>query len=132
MNCLISQCACNFPSNSYYQHLSHSRVVVFSRVQLFVTPWIVVSQSPLSMGFTRQEYWSGLTFPTPRYLLKPGMDPESLTSPTLAGRFFTTVPPGRPIQTQYTHFQFIIGELMTYLSVFKFIELFFCHTQISQ
>ena len=89
-------------------------------------------QTPLTMGFTRQEYWSGLTFPTPGDLLEPGMDPKSLTSPALAGGFFTTAPPGKPIQTQYTHFKIIIGELIIYLYVFKFIELFFCHTQISQ
>ena len=63
-------------------------------VQLFATPWTVACQAPLSMGFSRQEYWSGLAFPTPGDLLDPGIKPASLTSPTLAGGFFTTVPPG--------------------------------------
>ena len=49
-------------------------------VQLFVTPWIVASQAPLSMGFPRQEYWSRLPLPTPRDLPDPGIEP---TSPTL-------------------------------------------------
>ena len=65
----------------------------FSRVQLFVIPWTVACQAPLSMGFSRQEYWSGLPFLSPRGLPNPGMEPES---PALTGRFFTTEPPGKP------------------------------------
>ena len=49
----------------------------------------VAHQSPLAMEFSRQEYWSGLTFPTPGDLLDPGIGPMSLSSPALAGRFFT-------------------------------------------
>ena len=64
-------------------------VFVFSHVWLFVTPW---------KGIFRQEYWSGLPFPTPRDLPNPGIEPTSLVSPALAGRFFTTVPPGKPIR----------------------------------
>ena len=66
------------------------------RVQLFVTPWIAARQAPLSMGCSRQEYWSGLPFPPPGYLSDPGIEPASPESPTLAGRFFTTEPPGKP------------------------------------
>ena len=62
----------------------------FSRVRLCVTPWTVAHQAPLSMGFSRQEYWKGLPFPSPGDLPNPGIEPTSLTSPTLAGRFFTT------------------------------------------
>ena len=62
----------------------------FSHVQLFTTLWTVAHQAPLSMGFSRQEYWSGLPFPSPRGLPDPGIDPTSLTSPALAGGFFTT------------------------------------------
>ena len=61
----------------------------------FVTPWIVVHQAPLSMGFPRQEYWSGLSFPSPRDLPNPGIEPMS---PALAGGFFTTEPPGSPFK----------------------------------
>ena len=68
----------------------------FSRVWLLVTPWIVAHQAPLSMGFFKQEYWSGLSFPTPGNLPDPGIEPVSLMSPALAGRFFTTEPPGKP------------------------------------
>ena len=62
----------------------------FSRVRLFVIPWTVARQAPLSMGFSRQEYWSGLPCPSPGDLPHPGIEPESLTSPALAGGFFTT------------------------------------------
>ena len=60
---------------------------------LFVTPWTVAHQVPLSMGFSRQECWSGLPFPSPGDLPNPGIKPAS---PTLAGGFFTTEPPGKP------------------------------------
>ena len=62
----------------------------FSCVKLFATPWTVAHQAPLSMGFFRQEYWSGLPFPPPGDLPDPGIKPKSLMSPKLAGRFFTT------------------------------------------
>ena len=61
-----------------------------SRVQLFVTPWTVARQAPLSMGFPREEYWSGLSFPPQGNLPDTGTEPTSLTSPVLVGRFFTT------------------------------------------
>ena len=63
-----------------------------SRVQLSATPWTVGRQAPLSMGFSRQEYWSGLPFPFPGDLPEPGIKSMSLP---LAGGFFTTVPPGK-------------------------------------
>ena len=53
-------------------------------------------QTPLSMGFPRQEIWSGLLFPAPKTHPDPGIKPMSLVSPALAGRFFTTMPPGKP------------------------------------
>ena len=64
-----------------------------SHVWLFVTPWTVVCQAPLSMGFSRQEYWSGLLYPPPEDLRDAGVKSTSLWSlmfPTLTGRFFTT------------------------------------------
>ena len=57
------------------------------------TPWFVAHQAPLSMGFPRQEYWSGLPFPSPGDLPDPGI---KFMSPTLAGGFFTTELPGKP------------------------------------
>ena len=53
----------------------------------------IARQAPLSMGFSRQEYWSGLPFPTPGDLPNPEVEPASLMSPALAGRFFTTGAP---------------------------------------
>ena len=61
----------------------------FSRVWLFVTLRTVANQAPLSMGLSRQEYWSGLPWPPPGYLPNPGIEPSSLLSPGLASRFFT-------------------------------------------
>ena len=60
---------------------------LLNRVQLFVTPWIVTCQAPLSVDFSMSEYWSRLPFPTPGNLPKPGIEPMSLASPALAGRF---------------------------------------------
>ena len=73
-----------------------------SCVPLFSTTWTVARQAPLSMGSPRQEYWSGLPFPSPGDLPNPGIEP---VSPALAGGFFTTEPPGKP-QTTISHFFF--------------------------
>ena len=56
----------------------------------FEAPWTVNHQAPLSTGFSRQEYWSGLLFPSPGHLPNPGIKPTSLVTPALAGGFFTT------------------------------------------
>ena len=63
-------------------HLSH--------VQLLVTLWTVSCRAPLSMGFSRQEYWSGLSCPPQRGLPSPGVESMSVVSPALAGQFFTS------------------------------------------
>ena len=62
----------------------------FSHVSLFATPWTIPRQAPLSMGFSRQEYWSGLPRPPPEDLPHSGIEPASLRTPALAGGFFTT------------------------------------------
>ena len=62
----------------------------FSNVQLFATSSTLVRQAPLSMRFSRQEYWSGLPCSLPGDLPNPGIEPASLMSPVLAGGFFTT------------------------------------------
>ena len=62
----------------------------FSPVRLFATLWTAARQAPLSMGFSRQEHWSGLSCPPPEGLPDPGIKPTSLRSPALAGGFFTT------------------------------------------
>ena len=56
----------------------------------FVIPWTVAYQALLSMELSRQEYWSGLPFPSPGSFPDPGIEPESLVSLALAGRFFTS------------------------------------------
>ena len=62
----------------------------FSHVRFFATLWTVTCQGLLSMGFSRQEYWSGLPFSPPEGLPNPGIEPWSLMSPALVGGFFTT------------------------------------------
>ena len=62
----------------------------FSHVQFFVNLWTIPCQAPLSMGLSRQEYWSGLSCFPPGDLPDPGFKPASLTCPALAGGFFTT------------------------------------------
>ena len=62
----------------------------FGSVWLFASLWNVAHQAPLSMRFSRQEYWSGLSCPLPGDLPYLGMEPTSLMSPALAGGFFTT------------------------------------------
>ena len=70
--------------------IAHARMLGhLSRAQLFVTLWTAARQAPLSMGFSRQEYWSGLPCPPPGDLPDPGIKPQSLVSPTLASGFFT-------------------------------------------
>ena len=75
------------------ERFSDTVVQTLSCVWLFGTPWMVARQTSLSMEFPRQEYWSGLPFPSPGDLLDPGI--ESV-SPALAGGFFTTEPLGKP------------------------------------
>ena len=69
------------------------RAQLLSHIQLFVTQCTVACWAPLSMGFSKQEYWGGLPFPTPGDLPDPGMEP---VSPALAGEFFPSEAPGKP------------------------------------
>jgi len=70
------------------------KVKSLSRVQLFATPWTIAYQAPLSMEFSRQEYWSGLLFPSPGDLPDPGIEPRS---PTLQADASPSEPPGKPL-----------------------------------
>ena len=67
---------------------------LLSRVRLFATPWTVAYQAPPSMGFSRQEYWSGLPFPSPGDLLDPGIEPRS---PAFQADALTSELPGKPL-----------------------------------
>ena len=73
--------------------LLSKRVKSLSHVQLFATLWTVTYQAPLSVGFSRQEYWSGLPFPSPGDLPDPGIEPGS---PALQADALTSEPPGKP------------------------------------
>ena len=82
----------------------------FSCVPLFVTLWTIVFQAPLSMGFSRQEYWSGLLYPPPEGLLDSGIEPVSPAVPALKVDFFTTEPPKKTFleQTPFKYCNFLI------------------------
>ena len=71
-----------------------SEVKSLSRVRIFATPWTVVYQASQPMGFSRQEYWSGLPFPSPADLPDPGIEPGS---PTLEADALPSEPPGKPL-----------------------------------
>ena len=70
--------------------------MLLSHVQLFATPWTVACQAPLSMGFPRQEYWSGLPFPSLGDLPDPQIEHSSLKSPALQVNPLPTKPPRKP------------------------------------
>ena len=86
-NCQSSFCPYRF---DYSEYLMCVRARLLQSVQLFATPWTIAHLSPLSMEFSRQEYWSGFLFPSSEDLPDPGIKPMSLMSPALADRFFTT------------------------------------------
>ena len=75
----------------YMWNLKKKQGEVISHIWLFVTPWIVAYQVPHSVGFSRQEYWSGLLFPSPEYLPNPRIEPRS---PTLQADTLLSEPPG--------------------------------------
>ena len=91
-------------ANQLWDQLAFRRLImcdkycvwVRSVVSNTVTPWTVAHQALLSMGFSRQESWSGLPFSPPGDLPSPGMEPASPVAPALAGRVFTTLPPPKP------------------------------------
>ena len=68
-----------------------------SSIQLFTTPWTIACRTPLSVEFSRQEYWSGLLFPPPGDLSNPGIKPSSLVSLDFTSGLFTSAPPGKPL-----------------------------------
>ena len=77
------------------------KVKLLSCVRLSATPWIVAYQAPPSMGFSRQEYWSGLQFPSPGDLSDPGIEPRS---PALQADSFSSEPSGKHyVKTYFDH-----------------------------
>ena len=101
-------------SNTTKEH--KVKVKSLSRVRLFATPWTVANQAPLSMGFSRQEYWSGLPFPSPGNLPDPGIEPRSPAQQTGA---VTSEPPGKPKKVQIIFINLISLQLriITYISL---------------
>ena len=88
----MKQVLSHFTDSKFHVALHCARLVVSDS---FVTPWIVTCQAPLSMGFFRQEYWSGLPFPPLGDLPNPEIE---LADPILAGGFYITEPPGKPLE----------------------------------
>ena len=84
------------PTNGHVPWETKKKEKLLSHVWLFVTPWTVAYQAPLSMGFSRQEYWSGLLFPSPGDLPDPGIKPRS---PTLQADALLSETPGKPEKT---------------------------------
>ena len=82
-----------FLKKIYHSYKQYVHACVLSQVQLFATLWTADHQAPLSMGFSRQKYWSGLPFPPPGDLPHPGIEPKSPVSAALTGRVFTPVLP---------------------------------------
>ena len=87
-------CRGSFKSKSSHIYIMAACSAISDSLQ---PPWTVANQAPLSAGFSRQEYWSGLPFPPPRNLPDPGIKPASLASPAWAGGFYTAEPVGKPL-----------------------------------
>ena len=85
------------------------KVKLLSRVRVFATPWTVAHQTLLSMGFSRQEYWSGSPFPSPGDLPDPGIKPRS---PALQIDALTSEPPGKPTQGIVVVINLIVKEVV--------------------
>ena len=94
-----------------------------SRVWLFVIPWTAAHQASLSLEFSKQEYWSGLPFLTSGHLPNPWIKLMSLASLALAGKFFTTVPPGKPNQgsclSKTENFSYCWGTLASRVQILE-------------
>ena len=88
----------------------------FCRVQLFVTLWTIAHQAPLSMGFSWQEYWSGLLCSPPGSLLDPGIEPMSLMWPALASGFFTI----SILLGKYAQFPVVYVNNMYFMHIYQF------------
>ena len=106
-------------------------VFVFSlsvRSNSFAAPWTIAHQVPLSVGFFRQEYWSGLPFPLPGNLPDPGIEPMYPVFPALAGGFSTTKSPGNPQPwcSIYQYFIPLYGWIMFQLFFNPFTRWLYC------
>ena len=89
---------------------------LLSRVQLFGIPWTVVYQASLSMGFSRQEYWNGLPFPSPGDLPDPGIEPRS---PALQAEALPSEPPGKKKVNISNYLQSCEADIMISMQCLK-------------
>ena len=101
-------------------------VCMLSRVQLFVTLWTVARQAPLSMEFSRQEYWSGLPFPPPEKTSWPRDWTQVSCSCYVARKFFTTEPVGKPWASIVEH-QLGTGSFICLVSWYIFSHMCLAH-----
>ena len=92
----------------------------FSCVRVFATPWTIDGQAPLPMGFSRQEYWSGLPCPPPQGSSWPRDQTHDSCVSSIAGRFFTTEPHGKPIPLWRDHHFFNQTSTNRHLGCFQF------------
>ena len=99
----------------YCYHLSSEVVKSLSHVRLFATPWTVAYQAPPSMGFSRQEYWSGLPLPSPGDLPDPGIESGS---PAFQADALTSEPPGKPFHLSKFHINVLVYCIGVFLSGF--------------
>ena len=86
------------------------KVKSLSRVRLFATPWTVAYQAPPSMGFSRQEYWSGLPFPSPGDVPDPGIEPGS---PALSADALPSEPPWKPVYIHICIYMLIAFKIVS-------------------
>ena len=86
---------------------------MLNKVQLFTIPWTEAHQAPLSMEFSRQEYWSGLPFPPPGDLLDPGIEPMFAVAAALAGGLFLSHL-GSPLITDKTCYIQLLAKNITF------------------
>ena len=93
MQCIMTECILTLIKYMVFKVLVAQWL---SRVLLFVTPLTIARQAPLSVGFPRQEYWSGLPFPSPGDFPDPEMEAASPVSPVLQAKSLLTEPPGKP------------------------------------
>ena len=110
--CIFIQ-ICIHPESLLVLIVTEVKVKVFSCVLLFVTPWTVAHQAPLSMEFSRQEYWSGMPFPSPGYLPDPGIKPRS---PAWQADSLQSEPAGKPNRVTGSK-DFLVFSLSTHLTM---------------
>ena len=89
----------------------------FSHVQFFASLWTVAHQAPLSMGFSREEYWSGLPYPPPRDLPNPRVELASSMSPALAGRFSATNATWEALYEEYIRQNAVLDDSQTEIKI---------------